>query len=108
MPLTASDAIRARGATRTSKSRWPTSWKMPGPSAPAAVKGTNRIVAIGTRKRRSTPVAQRAHEVIKSGPFGDIVSVEMTFNVNQPARLATLPQTCVPAAWNPIRTGKGF
>jgi predicted dehydrogenase len=51
----------------------------------AAVKGTDRIVAIGTQ-RRSSPVYQRAHEFIKSGQFGDIVSVEMTWNVNQPGR----------------------
>lgn len=51
----------------------------------AAVKGTDRIVAIGTQ-RRSSPVYQRAHEFIKTGQFGDIVSVEMTWNVNQPGR----------------------
>jgi predicted dehydrogenase len=51
----------------------------------AAVKGTDRVVAIGTQ-RRSSPVYQRAHEFIKSGQFGDIVSVEMTWNVNQPGR----------------------
>jgi predicted dehydrogenase len=51
----------------------------------AAVKGTDRVVAIGTQ-RRSSPVYQRAHEFIKSGQFGDIVSVEMMWNVNQPGR----------------------
>jgi len=51
----------------------------------AAARGTDRIVAIGTQ-RRSSPVYQRAHEFIKSGHFGDIVSVEMTWNVNQPGR----------------------
>jgi predicted dehydrogenase len=50
-----------------------------------AVKGTDRIVAIGTQ-RRSSPVYQKAHDFIKSGQFGDIVSVEMTWNVNQPGR----------------------
>jgi predicted dehydrogenase len=51
----------------------------------AAAKGTDRIVAIGTQ-RRSSPIYQRAHEFIKSGRFGDLVSVEMTWNVNQPGR----------------------
>ena len=51
----------------------------------SAVRGTDRIVAIGTQ-RRSSPVYHHAHEFIKSGQFGDIVSVEMTWNVNQPGR----------------------
>ena len=50
-----------------------------------AVKASDRIVAIGTQ-RRSAPTYQRAYEFIKSGQFGDIVSVEMTWNVNQPGR----------------------
>jgi len=50
-----------------------------------AVKETGKIVQIGTQ-RRSTPVYQRAHEYIRSGKFGDIVMVEMTWNVNQPGR----------------------
>ena len=40
---------------------------------------------IGTQ-RRSTPSYQKAYEYIKSGKFGDIVMVEMTWNVNQPGR----------------------
>jgi predicted dehydrogenase len=51
----------------------------------AAIKGTDRVVAIGTQ-RRSSPVYQKAHDFIKSGQFGDIVSVEMTWNINQPGR----------------------
>jgi predicted dehydrogenase len=51
----------------------------------SAARGTDRIVALGTQ-RRSSPVYHRAHEFIKSGQFGDIVSVEMTWNVNQPGR----------------------
>jgi predicted dehydrogenase len=51
----------------------------------AAVKSSDRIIAVGTQ-RRSTPSYQRAAEYIKSGKFGDIVMVEMTWNVNQPAR----------------------
>ncbi|HXN22897.1 MAG TPA: Gfo/Idh/MocA family oxidoreductase [Candidatus Dormibacteraeota bacterium] len=50
-----------------------------------AVKESGRIVQIGTQ-RRSDPVYQRAYEYIQSGQFGDIVSVEMTWNVNQPGR----------------------
>src|ERR1035441_9709518 len=51
----------------------------------AAVKATGRIVQIGTQ-RRSTPSYQKAAEYIQSGAFGDIVMVEMTWNVNQPGR----------------------
>jgi predicted dehydrogenase len=51
----------------------------------AAVKSTNRVVAIGTQ-RRSAPNYQKAYEFIQSGQFSDIVSVEMTWNVNQPGR----------------------
>ncbi len=51
----------------------------------AAVKQTGKIVQVGTQ-RRSTPSYQRAYEYIKSGKFGDIVMVEMTWNVNQPGR----------------------
>ena len=43
----------------------------------AAVKGTDRVVAIGTQ-RRSSPTYQRIHDYIKSGAFGDLVSVELT------------------------------
>jgi predicted dehydrogenase len=51
----------------------------------AAVKATGKIVQVGTQ-RRSTPSYQKAAEYIKSGAFGDIVMVEMTWNVNQPGR----------------------
>jgi predicted dehydrogenase len=51
----------------------------------AAVKKSDRIVQIGTQ-RRSTPSYMKAAEYIKSGKFGDIVMVEMTWNVNQPGR----------------------
>jgi predicted dehydrogenase len=50
-----------------------------------AVKRTGKIVQVGTQ-RRSTPSYQRAYEYIKSGKFGDINMVEMTWNVNQPGR----------------------
>ncbi|MGB6429021.1 MAG: Gfo/Idh/MocA family oxidoreductase [Candidatus Acidiferrales bacterium] len=51
----------------------------------SAVKSSDRIVAVGTQ-RRSSPVYQKAHDFIQSGQFGDIVCVEMTWNVNQPGR----------------------
>jgi len=51
----------------------------------AAVKSTGKIVQIGTQ-RRSTPSYQKAAQYIQSGAFGDIVMVEMTWNVNQPGR----------------------
>src|ERR1700683_2020777 len=51
----------------------------------AAVKKSGKIVQVGTQ-RRSTPAYQKAAEYIKSGQFGDIVMVEMSWNVNQPGR----------------------
>ena len=51
----------------------------------AAVHKTGKIVQVGTQ-RRSTPSYIKAAEYIKSGAFGDIVMVEMTWNVNQPGR----------------------
>jgi predicted dehydrogenase len=50
-----------------------------------AVRETGKIVQIGTQ-RRSTRVYQQAYDFINSGKFGDIVAVEMTWNVNQPGR----------------------
>jgi predicted dehydrogenase len=50
-----------------------------------AVRSTGKIVQIGTQ-RRSAANYQRACDFIRSGQFGDIVSVEMTWNVNQPGR----------------------
>jgi predicted dehydrogenase len=51
----------------------------------AAVHKTGKIVQVGTQ-RRSTPGYMKAAEYIQSGKFGDIVMVEMTWNVNQPGR----------------------
>jgi predicted dehydrogenase len=51
----------------------------------SAVKETGRIVQNGTQ-RRSAPNYKAAHDFIQSGKFGDIVMVEMTWNVNQPGR----------------------
>ena len=49
------------------------------------VSGSKQIVQVGTQ-RRSTPNYMRANEFINSTKFGDIVAVEMTWNVNQPGR----------------------
>lgn len=51
----------------------------------AAVKETGKVFQVGTQ-RRSTPSYQHAYDYIQSGKFGDIVMVEMTWNVNQPGR----------------------
>jgi predicted dehydrogenase len=50
-----------------------------------AVRQSRQIVAIGTQ-RRSAAVYQKACEFIRSGQFGEIVSVELIWNVNQPGR----------------------
>ena len=50
-----------------------------------AVHNSGKIVQVGTQ-RRSTPSYQRAYEYIRSGKFGEINMVEMTWNVNQPGR----------------------
>ena len=54
-------------------------------AAKLAVEKTGKIVQIGSQ-RRSTPNYIAANEYIKSGKFGNIVMVEMTWNVNQPGR----------------------
>jgi predicted dehydrogenase len=51
----------------------------------AAVNASSQVIAVGTQ-RRSTPAYIKAAEYIKSGKFGDIVMVEMSWNVNQPGR----------------------
>jgi predicted dehydrogenase len=50
-----------------------------------AVESSKQIIAVGTQ-RRSTPAYIKAAEYIQSGKFGDIVMVEMSWNVNQPGR----------------------
>ena len=50
-----------------------------------AVEQSKQIVQIGSQ-RRSTPNYIAANEYIKSGKFGKIVMVEMSWNVNQPGR----------------------
>jgi predicted dehydrogenase len=50
-----------------------------------AVKATNKIIQIGSQ-RRSGPNYHAANDFIKSGKFGPITMVELTWNVNQPGR----------------------
>jgi predicted dehydrogenase len=50
-----------------------------------AVKASKSIVQIGSQ-RRSGPNYTAAAEFIKSGKFGPITMVELTWNVNQPGR----------------------
>jgi predicted dehydrogenase len=50
-----------------------------------AVEETGKIVQIGSQ-RRSAANYIAANEYIRSGKFGDIKMVEMTWNVNQPGR----------------------
>ena len=50
-----------------------------------AVRATDRIVQIGSQ-RRSSLTYQAAQKYLRSGKFGNIVAVEMTWNVNQPGR----------------------
>jgi predicted dehydrogenase len=49
------------------------------------VEASKQIVQVGSQ-RRSAPNYHAAHDFIKSGKFGDISMVEMTWNVNQPGR----------------------
>jgi len=53
--------------------------------AMAAAKKAGQVIQIGSQ-RRSGPNYQAAHDYIQSGKFGNIISVEMTWNVNQPDR----------------------
>ena len=50
-----------------------------------AIKATDRIVQIGSQ-RRSGNNYHAANDFIRSGKFGDIKMVELTWNVNQPGR----------------------
>ena len=53
--------------------------------AKAAIEKAGTIVQIGSQ-RRSAPNYHAANDYLRSGKFGDIVMVEMTWNVNQPGR----------------------
>src|SRR5690606_3051720 len=50
-----------------------------------AVRATDRIIQVGSQ-RRSGGNYKAAEEFIKSGKFGDITMVELSWNVNQPGR----------------------
>ncbi len=50
-----------------------------------AVKASDRIIQIGSQ-RRSGANYHAANEFIKSGKFGPVTMVELTWNVNQPGR----------------------
>ncbi len=50
-----------------------------------AIKASKQIVQIGSQ-RRSGENYNEANDFIKSGQFGNITMVEMTWNVNQPGR----------------------
>jgi predicted dehydrogenase len=50
-----------------------------------AIKASNNIVQIGSQ-RRSGVNYHAANEFIKSGKFGNITMVDLTWNVNQPGR----------------------
>jgi predicted dehydrogenase len=50
-----------------------------------AIKASNRIIQIGSQ-RRSGSNYHAADQFIKSGKFGPITMVELTWNVNQPGR----------------------
>jgi predicted dehydrogenase len=59
-----------------------------------AIKATDRIIQIGSQ-RRSGANYHAANEFIRSGKFGAITMVELTWNVNQPGRWrrpAVVPQ----------------
>jgi len=50
-----------------------------------AIKATDRIIQIGSQ-RRSGSNYHAANDFIRSGKFGQITMVELTWNVNQPGR----------------------
>ena len=50
-----------------------------------AVERSKKIVQVGSQ-RRSAPNYHAANEYIRSGKFGEVSMVEMTWNVNQPGR----------------------
>jgi len=55
-----------------------------------AAKETKKVIQVGSQRRSGTNY-QAAYDYIKSGKFGKIIAVEMTWNVNQPGRWR-LPQ----------------
>jgi predicted dehydrogenase len=82
----AQHGIEAVKAGRDAYVEKPTAHTMPDARAfLKAVNDSKQVIAVGTQ-RRSTPSYIAANEYIKSGKFGDIVMVEMSWNVNQPGR----------------------
>lgn len=55
-----------------------------------AAREANKVIQVGSQ-RRSGVNYQAAYDYIRSGKFGKIIAVEMTWNVNQPGRWR-LPQ----------------
>lgn len=53
--------------------------------ATKVIEASGKVIQIGSQRRSGTNYFA-AHEFIKSGRFGDITMVEMTWNVNQPGR----------------------
>jgi predicted dehydrogenase len=49
------------------------------------IKGSGKVFQVGSQ-RRSGSTYHAANDYLKSGAFGPIISVEMTWNVNQPGR----------------------
>ena len=49
------------------------------------ITATDRVLQVGTQRRSASNYAA-ANQYIRSGSFGDVVSVHMTWNVNQPGR----------------------
>ena len=63
-------------------------WKMP--VGKKAANDTGIVLQVGSQ-RRSGINYHAADKYIKSGAFGDVVMVEMTWNVNQPGRWRYVP-----------------
>ena len=55
-----------------------------------AIKASGKIIQIGSQ-RRSGANYHAANEFVKSGKFGPITMVELTWNVNQPGRWRRVP-----------------
>jgi predicted dehydrogenase len=69
-----------------------------------AVKASGKIVQIGSQ-RRSGANYHAANEFIRSGKFGDIKMVELTWNVNQPGRWRR-PELIPANTWNIVCSGR--
>ena len=74
----------APGATPTSRSPWPTPWRTR--ALPRKAVEGHRADRRRSARSAAAPRLSAGPEYMKSGKFGDIVMVEMTWNVNQPGR----------------------